>query len=233
MSVYFLLLDGRRFAEDIVPPLATAWRQRSLTPCRGLCESLLPTLNEFRASFFAGPEEPLLALAARGLPFDRHVWRALVGEVLLFAAADVPELETAPDTLCRLLTSEQYREETVPRERFAPIQQAHFGTRELSFGSAVYRPDYVGMNNGDETARLAEYLSGVDPHQWRVADLVGLRGVEEEDLAEELEYVREWFPALVALYQPRTNRNRWCCARWCNIRALIHRVAFESSNTKR
>jgi hypothetical protein len=40
---------------------------------------------------------------ARGLPYDRHFWRALVGEVLLFAADDIPEFQTCADTLCCLL----------------------------------------------------------------------------------------------------------------------------------
>ena len=130
----------------------------------------------------------------------------MLGEVLLFAAADVPELETAPDTLCRLLAAEHYGEELLPRESFAPIQQAHFGTRDLTFGAAVYRPDHVGVNDADDTARLAAYLAAIDPQGWTVADLAGLRGVEEDDRAEELEYVREWFPALVAMYQRASER---------------------------
>jgi hypothetical protein len=206
MPIYFILLDAKTFYGRIVPPLTAAWRQRSFAPCRPLCADLLPTLAEFRANCFAGAEEPLLAQVERGLPFDRRIWRALVGEVLLFAAVAVPELQTAPETLCWLLAREHYSQD-VPRERFAPIQQAHYGTRDLTFGSAVHRPDQVGLNDAADVERLAEYLSTVEPQKWSAADLAGLCDLaDDEERNEELEFVREWFPSLRNLYQQAHDR---------------------------
>jgi hypothetical protein len=200
MSLYFILIDELTFTERLVPPLAAALRQRSFGPCRALCESLLPNVEACRENFVAGPEKPLLVQVTRGLRFDRAIWRALVGEVLLFAAAEVPELETAPETLCCLLAPGHYREKETDRDRYAPIQQAHFGTSDLTFGPAVYRPDHVGLNDLADTQRLADYLAGIDPDRWSIADLAGLPDMDDEERAEELEYVREWFPALAAMY---------------------------------
>lgn len=208
MSVYFILLNADDFSGRIVPALAAARRHRSFAPCRELCNSLLPTVTAHRESFFAGSQEPLLVRAARDLPFDRNVWRALVGEILLFAAAEVPELETAPDTLRRLLAPEEYEAREIPRERFAAIQQAHFGTRDLNFGNAVYRPDHVGWNDLVNVSRLADYLNGVRAERWTVEDLAGLRDVADEDLSEELEYAQEWYPALSGLYRRARDRQQ-------------------------
>ncbi len=208
MPIYYIVLDHRVFHEDIVPPLAASWRQRSFVPCRALCASLRPIVAGFRAQLYAGSEEPLLVQVERGLPFDLRVWRTLVGEVLLFAAAEVPELQTAPETLCCLLAPDQYRAGDVPRERFAPIQQAHFGSRELTFGAAVYRPEQVGLNDRDDVVRLAAYLAEVEPQSWSIAALAELRGVEDDERAEELEYVRDWFPALQDLYRQASERGR-------------------------
>jgi hypothetical protein len=144
-----------------------------------------------------------------GLSFDRACWRHLVGEVLLYGAAELPELEIAPETLCCLLAPEPYREGIVPRERLAPIQQAHYGARDLVFGGGYYRPEHAGYNDSDDVARLAAYLAAVDPTRWRVADLANLREMTDEtERLEELEFAREWFPALCELYQRAGECNR-------------------------
>ena len=110
---------------------------------------------------------------------------AVVGEVLLFTAVEIPEFETCEETLCRLLAPPL---PTLPRpggragwgqvvdqrEHWVPIQQAHRGTRDLMFGSAVYRPEHAGYNNVDDVSRIADYLSAVRPENWRPADLMGL-----------------------------------------------------------
>src|SRR5262249_51214591 len=137
-------------------------------------------------------------------PFDRDVWRALVGEVLLFGAAEVPEIQTATETLCCLLAPDRYRNGPAPRECLAPIEQAHFGSRDLVFGGGWYRPDHAGWNDLGDVARLAQYLGPIQPARWTVADLTGLRDVEATDLAEELDYAREWFEPLRAMYHQAT-----------------------------
>jgi hypothetical protein len=111
-------------------------------------------------------------------------------------------LQTSADTLCCLLAPEQYRAgETAPEKR-APIQQALFGSQDLTFGTTVYRPDRAGYNGVGDVVRLAGYLAGVRPERWTVADLGDWREADsDEERAEELEFVREWLPVLVDLYR--------------------------------
>jgi hypothetical protein len=136
------------------------------------------------------------------MAFDRHCWRALVGEVLWYSARDIPEFQTAPDTLCCLLAPDVYRQPDWPRERFVPIQQVHFGTRDLVFGGGFYRPEHAGWNDVGDVARLAAYLEAIHPEHWTVRDLDSLRdAANDEERADELEWVREWFPALQHLYR--------------------------------
>jgi hypothetical protein len=202
MGLYFLLLDGRLFHEVIRPALAAAWRQRSFEPCRPLTARLEPAVRAFAERYRLGAEEPLLAQVARGLPFDRHFWTLVAGEALVYGAAEVPELQTAPETLCWLLAPEQYREREIDRGRLAPIQQAHHGSRDLDFGGKLYRPEHAGYNDTADVARLAAYLSGVDLGRWSPADLAAVSTLADEDeRTEELEFVRDWFPALRDLYR--------------------------------
>jgi hypothetical protein len=202
MPVYYLLVDATWFHQQLRPSLAASWRLRSFEPCRALCSDLLSATRAFLERYHATAEEPLVYQVARGLPFDRDFWRLLAGELLLFGAAEIPELQIAPDTLCCLLAPEHYREGAVPRERFAPIQQAHFGTRDLAFGVKLYRPEHVGLNDTPDVTRLAAYLASLDPEAWTAAGLADLReAADDEERAEELAFARDWFPALSELYQ--------------------------------
>lgn len=202
MPVYYMLFDADLFSRRMSPALAASWRQRSFDPCRALCTELAPAALAFRDAFHTGPDEPLLCKVARDLPFDRHFWQLLVGEFLLYAAAEIPEIQIAPATLCSLLAPESYRPGALPRACFAPIQQAHFGTRDLFFGTRCYRPECAGYNDAHDVGRLCEYLAAQDPARWRLADLAELRDVaDDEERQEELEFAREWFPALGEVYQ--------------------------------
>jgi hypothetical protein len=201
MPLYFLPHDAGRFREVIRPALGDAWRRRSFEPCRALCAALAPAAAAYADRYHTGPDEPLLARAARGLPFDRDFWRLLVGEVLLYAAAAVPEVPTAPDTLLCLLAPERCGHPPGPRELFVPIEQAHFGARDLVFGGGFYRPDTAAYNDGADVARLAEYLAAVEPARWSTANLAPLRELGEADRADELEYARDVFPRLRDLYR--------------------------------
>ena len=201
MADYFLLLDGEPFERDVRPPLGASWRARSFGACRELCARLLPNARAYAERYHVAGHEPLLErVAGGGLPFDRTYWRSLVGEVLLFTAVEIPEFQTCPETLCRLLAPVACAAD-LPRERLPPIRQAHEGSRDLTFGAAVYRPEHAGYNNAADVARLADYLSGIDPARWAVADLGVREGEDEEDLADELDFAREWFPVLAALYR--------------------------------
>jgi hypothetical protein len=204
-----MLLDADLFYRRMHPALAASWQARSFDPCRAFCSELAPAALVFTERFHTGPDEPFLCKVARGLPFDRNYWQLLVGELLLYAAAEIPEIQTAPETLCCLLAAETYREGRVARARFAPIQQAHYGARELLFGSRCYRPEHAGYNDTEDIARLSSYLAAQAPHAWRLADLADLRDItDEEERQEELDFAREWFPALCDLYRGASTRGQ-------------------------
>jgi hypothetical protein len=202
MPLYFLVLDRSDFEGRIRPALAASRRQRSFVPCRALCAELLPAATAFAQRFHLGREEAMLAQVARGLAFDLDFWRALAGEMLWYSAREIPEFQTAEDTLCCLLAPDQLGKGDGPRKQLPPILQAHHGSRDLVFGGGYYRPEQAGYNGPEDVARLADYLASVEPATWKPADLVPLVDlVNDEDRAEELEYARDWFPALREFYQ--------------------------------
>lgn len=209
MAEYFLCLDAENYLQHIRPALGDSWRQRSFEPCRSLCNTLLPAARAYTQRYHTGEEETLVARIAEGLPFDRACWRMLAGEVLLFAALEIPEFPSNSETLSCLLTPETYRLNEFSREQLSPIQQALRGSRDVTFGSAVYRPDRAGLNGVADVARLADYLAAVEPQRWTVDDLRQLHDLEDDDeRADELAFVREWFPVLVELYRRTQTQGR-------------------------
>jgi hypothetical protein len=201
MADYFLLLKREPFEDEIRPALAAAWRGRSFEPCRAVCAGLIGAAEAFAQRYHTGAQEPFVARVASGLRFDRDFWRMLTGEILLVAASDIPEFQTCPQSLCCLLCPEMYASgmaHTPTRPDQPPVLQAHHGSRDLTFGPAVYRPDAAGYNNAADVARLAEYLSCVRPKDWRREQLHDLQ--DDAEQAEELAFAREWFPALRDLY---------------------------------
>lgn len=202
MAEYFLCLNAETFLHQLRPALTDSWRLRSFEPCRSLCQSLLPAVHDYTQRYHLGDEQTLVARVASGFAFDRACWRLLVAEALLFAAVEIPELTSNAETLCCLLAPEQYGREEIRREQFFPIQQALRGSQDVTFGAAVYRPEQAGFNDPDDVKRLAAYLAGVDPERWTANDLRALRDMADDDeRADELAFVREWFPVLVELYQ--------------------------------
>src|SRR5690242_19033939 len=135
MPLYFMLLKDASFHDEIVPALGASWRRRSFHPCRSLCTKLLPTVHKFAQQFHIDPAETAVNKVLQGMPFDPDRWKLLVGEILFYAASEIPEIETAPETLMHLLSARDEREPGTTRERFHPIQQAHYGSRGLEFGS--------------------------------------------------------------------------------------------------
>jgi hypothetical protein len=202
MAEYFLVLDATQFEGRTRPALAEAWHRRRFDAARQLCEALRPAARDYAERYHTGAAEPLLARIATGrVPFDRTLWRTLVGEVLLFSALEIPEFQVNGATLTCLLAPRQYREDIRERSRLAPVQQALTGTRDLTFGAAIYRPDHAGLNTVDDVKRLASELAAVHAETWSVGHLAGLRDVSAEDLADELAFAQEWFPVLVNLYE--------------------------------
>ena len=209
MADYFFVLDADEFELVTRPALADAWRLHTFEAARRLCGQLVPAAREYAARYHTGTVEPLLVRIASGLvPFDRTLWRALVGEVLLFAALECPEFQVNAATLTCLLAKDASRDPARERARFVPIEQVLRGSRDLSFGTAVYRPDHAGYNAAGDVKRLADYLGGVHPEQWSVTDLAGLPEIPRDDWEDELAFAREWFPALVALYRGAAERAR-------------------------
>ncbi len=211
MPLYFLVHDAGQFHEALLPALAAAYRCRTFAPCRQLCARLVPAAREFAARYHTGPDEPLLcrvAASAEVIPFGREVWRFLAGELLLYAAAEIPEFQTARETLTHLLAPAAHARHSCPREQLAPIQQVHCGSRDLSFG-VPYRPGHAGLNDRDDVARLAGYLAAIDPGAWTTAALAGLPGLDgEEERAEELAFARDCLASLLGLYQRAAGRGQ-------------------------
>lgn len=200
MPLYFMLFEPGKW-ERLVPVLATCWSRRSFEPCRALCRDFQPAARSFAQRYHLGPDDLLLAKDIGTIRFDRHLWRTLAGEILLIAADEVPEIETAADTLTCLLAPERYCEGPAPREQFSPIEQVHFGSRDLVFGNAFYRPDHAGWNDRGDVGRLAGYLASIDSSVWQVSDLAELRAATTaDDRGEELDYARQCFRALQQLY---------------------------------
>jgi hypothetical protein len=201
MLLYFYLLGSAFFANQMRPALAESWRRRSFAPCRPLCAAIVAAAPR------PIPEDCVLRQVTNGLSFAREFWHALAGELLVFGCDDMPLLQTAPATLCCLLAPEQHRAGDGPRTDFAPIQQVHFGSRDLRFGSACYRPDHAGYNGGDDIPRLLDYLEGIDPRSWHAEMLDAMPEFPTgEEREEELAFVRDWWPALVEMYREASRR---------------------------
>jgi hypothetical protein len=139
------------------------------------------------------------------MAFDRTLWKLLVGEFLMYSAAEIPFLESVCAALCQLLA--EAAPGTTQRAEFTPILQVHFGARDLCFGGGFYRPEHAGFNDMPDVLRLANYLEGMSPDSWDAALLEGLPGCDSaEDRAEELDLVRDWFPSLCAVYRGAAER---------------------------
>lgn len=189
------------FCQRLQPTLARSWRQRSFAPCRELCEELLSRVRDYHRDYHGLAEKTLVEQAAASLSFDRHTWRALTGEILLFAAREVPLLQLPAETLCCLLAPATLGTNLF-REHFPPIHQALFGSHDLVFAGGYYRPDSAGCNNPEDVARLSAYLRSIDANLWQPAQLAALPDFpDDEDRAEELAFARQCWPGLVEVYR--------------------------------
>jgi hypothetical protein len=226
MALYFLVLDSEVFHGHIRPALAASWRNRSFDPCRAYCAQLLAAAQSFGDKYHVGGT-PLVAQIAAGLAFDRLLWHHLAGELLWFSAAEIPELETneralacllmgqadpssasVPDTSSTAQTQQSRNYEGTPRPELPPALQAHRGSRDLIFGGGFYRPENAGWNDASDVVRLAAFLQAVQPETWQPLDLAGVPELPPDEWDAELEYVRDWLPALQLLYSDAAGRNQ-------------------------
>lgn len=199
MPHYFYVIQATLFEDEIRPALATAWRQRSFEPCATLCRNLLSAAEGFALRYHLGPKTLFIPRVAQGLAFSKDAWRSLVGDLLLVSASVIPEVQTAAETLSCLLSSRAGPDGN-PRAEFTPIEQAHFGTRDLVFGGGFYRPEHAGWNDAPDVARLAEYLESVDAGRWTAEQLAPMTELAADDREEELEFARQCLGNLAELY---------------------------------
>ena len=209
MPHYFLLHDSARFVTEVQPALAASRRQRSFEPCRSLCSELAPAVRAYGEAYHVSTAGALPLAVVEGLPFDRTFWRGLVDEILLYGAVEMPEIQTAPDALARLVTGGTGFQ-TVPqagslcgeRELLPPILQAHFGSRDLTFGAVCFRPEQVGINDQADVSRLGDCLTYVEPQLWRTTDLSNpCESNDADELEAELDCLRTSFEQLRQLYE--------------------------------
>lgn len=201
MTLFYLLWDSTRFSQFVQPALAESWRGRSFAPCRGLCADLLPAARAFVERYGRADEAPLLARVEAGAPYRRELWGLLVGEVLVYGAAAVAQVEADPETLSCLLGGAAGAGD-LSRAEFQPVQQALQGARDLVFGGKFYRPHCAGWNATEDVARLADFLGTVDPASWTAADLAAHPTLSDAaERAEEVEFARACFPELRQLYE--------------------------------
>jgi hypothetical protein len=194
--LYFLMHDADTFHRRIAPALASSWRQRNFGPIVAFVAELAPTLAAFSDRFhLTADEQPLLTQLTAARPFDRRLWRHLGGEILLYAAADAPTIQTAAETLATLVSPDQ-------RET---LRQAHIGSRDLDFDGVPYRPGHAGLNDVAEIARLVDELTAIDPAGWSESDLTT---VDADDRADELAFARECFVALRTAYEQAQQRGQ-------------------------
>jgi hypothetical protein len=192
--LYFLLHDAGTFHNRIAPALALCWRQRNFRPLVTLAAELQPDVARFTERYhLTADERPLLMQLTAERPFDRRLWRHLAGEVLLYAAADAPTIQTAADELASLVSFDQQE----------IIRQAHAGNDELEFDGVRYRPGRAGINGGADVARLATALAEIDPTDWNSA-----AAESEVDTAEELAFDSECLAALREMYSQAAARNQ-------------------------
>jgi hypothetical protein len=205
---YFLVHDRAVFEDRLRPALAAAWRERSFLPCVELCREWSSAARDQAARLHIDCDEILLFQIPNRLPFDRAFWQTLVGELLHFAARDIPEFPPNFDTILHLLGCPA-NPEVLPRTALPPIAQALQGSRDLVFGTAVYRPEHAGYNNASDVRRLAEELGKVPVEAWTTHDLTGLADLQdEEDRTDELAFAQEWFAALRNLYRRAADTGR-------------------------
>lgn len=190
--LYFLLHDFDRF-RSWSTALATSWRRRTFTPVISLAADFEPIFAAFTERFHLTPDErPLLIQMTVGQSFDRRLWRHVAGELLLYAAADAPAIQTAAESLTLLVSPDQ-------RET---IRKAHAGCRDLAFDGVPYRPGLAGLTDAAAVVRLTDELARIDPAEWDSTNL------SEDDPTEELAFARACFDDLRTVYEQARRRGQ-------------------------
>jgi hypothetical protein len=193
MVHYFYLLQHSWFSRSLQPALAASWRERNFGSCRVLCQALSMRLPV--------PDGAVVRAVAAGAGFDRALWHALVDECLIFGAEAMPPIPGMIDELVCLLAPHRLGADAADRTQFSPIEQVYFGSRDLRFGGGWHRPERTGWNDLHDVARLTSCLQSIDTSQWTADALLPLADLPDAaERAEELAFVRDWWPELVGMY---------------------------------
>jgi hypothetical protein len=194
---YFMVLESVWFRQLLNPALAECWRTQNFQPAATICRELASVAGQ---STQTGSAAPISLRVPDGIPFRRDLWRMLAGELLLFGAKELPELETPLDSYAAVL----HQTPSDARAGFPPIQQAIQGSQDLHLG-AYYRPEHAGWNDEGDARRLAAWLLSIDTAAWKSDDLIHC-AIEDRD--DELAFLREWFPPLREMYRNAADSNR-------------------------
>jgi hypothetical protein len=166
---------------------------------------MAPAVEAYAHSFPLGQADSLIHQVSQGLPFDRSLWKALIGETLLYGAMEMPELPNIFVTLKGLLGSAAH----VARSDFSQIEQVELGSRDIVIGGSCYRPEHAGLNDENDVKRLTNYLESLDPSTWSPIDLEALSELSSaEDREAELEFLRQELPTLQQVYARARERHQ-------------------------
>jgi len=186
-----MLVPSGWFRQLLSPALEQCWRRRNFQPAAIICRELTPIVRQFISN--GTGEAPITLQVGEGLPFRPELWRMLVGELLLFGAAELPELETPLESYAAVM----HQPLSHSRGDFVPIQQAIEGSRDIWFGT-YFRPEHAGWNDEEDVQRLAHLMAAIDTQAWNASDLTRC-AIDDRD--DELAFLREWFPPLREAYR--------------------------------
>jgi hypothetical protein len=199
--VDYIFVHHRAVLErQLRPALADAWAVRSFAPCLRIDEFVTPLAREYARRYHVAQECLLSLRLKEGLSFDRSVWRALVGELLIVTAHEIPEFAAPLEPLALILAPGSPEAEQLDRASAPPIRQALHGSRDLTIGRVPYRPEHTGFNDAGDVARIAGYLESIDPAALSFPDGPTSSGMSDGGRDEELLDAREALAFLRDLY---------------------------------
>lgn len=189
MPYNLYLHDADFLCGRVLPIFVECRRRRSFRPLFSLASWLEASLADL--SFVHATE---------GMPYDRHVFDALVGQILVLAAHAVPNLPLDVDTLTALLAPDRLHLPRNDRPALSPAEQLFLGSRDLLLGHRPFRPLHVGWHRQSDVHRLADYFHRFDPAAWTPDALLPFPSAPtDEDREHELGIVRDWWPELLTM----------------------------------
>jgi hypothetical protein len=181
----FLLHNPQFFRTDVVPAIAACFRSRSFDAFSQLNMLVASRIDRLAERALLIPNERPLFSECPNLPFHRRTWRHLAGELLLYAADEIPDFPVEPDLLSQFLPPDL-------------VQRIHDGSRELTFDGIPYRPDNSGFHDVEDVADIASQLKSFDCSHWPAQRLAH---VPAEDRDDELAFARQCFTHMQSMFE--------------------------------